>query len=210
MWSNRVEYGRALERWDALHEARQYSAPERIGRVALLVSNFTNGETRLQKYREHRKFVEDAMEYTRGYESVRRGSVQWVPEVTRESVAEVLRDDSISTMVFYGHGSFSSVVADDGSEIDWRFVAEHTTHLKLGHCEQRTCGHFDRGVSVPFGLFAMAHPSRVAAPAGIAFAKDDYPWKKKALIQVEEAKIKPVVEGRDRLDYEDILELFAH
>jgi hypothetical protein len=210
MWSNRVEYGRALERWDAFHDAKEYSAPERIGRVALIVANFTHGETRLEKYRERRKFIEDAREYARGYESVRRNSVQWVTEVTRESVAEVLRDDSISTMVFYGHGSFSSVVADDGSELDWRFVAEHTTHLKLGHCEQRTCGHFDRGVSVPFGLFAMAHPSRVTVPAGMDFRKDAYLWKEKELIQLEEAKIKPVVEGKDRLEYEDILELYSH
>jgi hypothetical protein len=42
------------------------------------------------------------------------------------------------------------------------------------------------------------------------FRKDAYLWKEKELIQLEEAKIKPVVEGKDRLEYEDILELYSH
>lgn len=198
----------ALAHWDILHAQEAYSLPSHLGRVAIFAANYALDEGDEIGIEDRETFEAEALSYVERFEAVQPDRSLYVPAITAESVSEVLKDESVNSMVFIGHGNFSAIKADDGTYIDWEFIARNTTHLKTGFLLQRFCGHYVGRDAVPFGLFAMAFPPRVLAPVGELFGPEFYGEHERDKIIEEENKIRPIVTGKGRLEYGDILTLF--
>lgn len=161
MASDRSQYNRALRRWDSLHDQQAYSAPVNDGDVAILYSDYVMGN-KDEKEIEWNAFREEA--YNIATLLGARGiSSEVFDAFTLDDAAEVLADPDFSSIVVIGNGNLSETYAHGGTSFDWRFVAEHATHLKTGRFTQRHCGQAIRELSVPLGTFALCDHSSVYA-----------------------------------------------
>jgi hypothetical protein len=173
MASDRIQFERALERWEELHNDRAYSVPIDIGKTAIVVSfdeTFSSTET------EKREFTKEAQKLAASEQRHGRD-----PEVLLDAsgsdIKSVLRDPSIANIVTIGHGALSYIYISNGTHqgfrghvgeannrYDWRNVSRDADHLKSGYFVQRHCGNAVRKLSVPLGSFAMtAHNSVLAS-----------------------------------------------
>ena len=142
MAGDRIQYRRALERWDSLHNAQQFSLAKDIGYSAILYSLYSfekddeaNEEIQIFHDEAHRIADETTLDGKRT--AVIKG-------INEASLNEVLTEQEVSSITLIGHGDFSSVYMDSGEKYDWRDVSRNATHLKLGSIVQRFCGNYLR------------------------------------------------------------------
>ena len=197
MAGDRIQYRRALERWDSLHNAQQFSLAKDIGYSAILYSLYSfekddeaNEEIQIFHDEAHRIADETTLDGKRT--AVIKG-------INEASLNEVLTEQEVSSITLIGHGDFSSVYMDSGEKYDWRDVSRNATHLKLGSIVQRFCGNYLREASVPFGTFALSDHHNVLAAKNYSFCPEDDPS--------DESRLEPVT-FRRRLEYNDIKRLF--
>ena len=207
MASDRDQFERATKKWRALRNELNLSRPPIEGIVAIFCSQYpsedeyTRGQNKAIE-RNNRVYRKEALKL--GEIATEQGrQVEIELNVSAEDVKSVLTDPAISDVVLIGDGNFSSFCPSRGKDevVTWEDVSFHTDHLKQGYFNQRHCGHFNRDLSVPLGLFAVSDPSQVQAAAGEYI----YP---KGLQHPDSQKIVPVFEEGAFPTYDQIKQDF--
>lgn len=200
--SSKQFYNYALEKWDNLHEAEQYSVNASEGTTAIVyadrIGDPSSMDTDINQYILER-LAQEAERIKRRTNDMGAKALL-LNGITTDSFARVLDDEQISDVVVIGNGSFSAVYDDDTPQdaerydmIDWRDVADMTIHLKTGTFTQRTCARFKNNASVspPFSTFLMADHRNIMSPVNELFCPDDIEYGS-ARYAAEEAKIRRV------------------
>jgi hypothetical protein len=167
MASDRKQFERAQERWQALHEAEAYSVPENLGKTAIIVSLFLGYSSDIES---------DTKEFTKEADSLvdAERDIGYTAEVlmgaTGSDITAILRDPNYANIVTIGHGALPYLYIENGlrngkpnNRYDWRDVSQNADHLKSGRFVQRHCGNAARNLSVPLGSFAMQQQDSVMA-----------------------------------------------
>lgn len=171
MLSNRKMFNRATAKWQAFHEAGEFSLPVDAGKTAIISSFFTDeppdtetGITELESFQsEARELAKRTL--------ASGGRPELAIDATRDDITDLIRDREVATMYIIGNGSLASFIVAEKNYYDWLDVSNATTHLKLGNFVQRQCGGLTRVFNAPVGLFAVSDPRNVHA----AFDTEFYP-----------------------------------
>jgi hypothetical protein len=142
-----------------------FSVPESVGSAAVIVSALGTKETELAE--------EHALRVAEDY--AKQGDVELFVRPTPLQIGRIMTDRSVVSLVFIGHGSFSSYHAyhDETKSydiVDWASIASMADHLKTGYFEQRTCGHLhkpDQNIRVALGSFVVVDQTRIRAAVGV-------------------------------------------
>jgi hypothetical protein len=199
MASNRQQFKRAVNKWEALANDGYYSVPLEIGRTAIISSPFTDEEpgtvagiAELAAFRREAIDLADQVRLSGGEPEV-------AIDATRHDITRLIQDPNIVSIYAIGNGSLSALLLDVNERYDWSDLSKATNHVKRGIFVQRQCGGLTRSLNVPLGLFAVDDPRNVFAAVAVEF----YP---QSLEDTENEKIMPVFNFRS-LSYQIIKQL---
>lgn len=207
MASDRQQFAQAMEKWERLRHAGQFSRAPELGMTAVIYSIYESVESDEDDEEQSFKLVESAEFANEAREiadniNAQNGDAFVIRGLTPESLEEgVLANSDVASVVIIGHGTFSSVFTDQGDSIEWSDVSRMSTHLKRGYIEQRFCGKYRFRLSVPFGLFAARSARNILAAKGKRFCPETHPQ--------HEARIMPIT-TRDMPTYQQIRDEFPY
>lgn len=183
------DLGKAITKRDALLADGAFSLPKHVGVLAILHSvavpesvvvrraMFSNRTLSSAQIVEKAKKTRDYEVLSMKEEAERLAQI-YKPDykrieiihATRRSIAEVLQDETVASIILSGHGSINHIYVqkeEDGEVevFDWKDTYKSVTHLKSGFVKQRTCGDFSRQEgNVPLGLFSIKLLSNLHLP----------------------------------------------
>ena len=207
--NDRLQYSVALDKWNALHDAEQYSEDSRYGKLAVLFSQEPGedtGDVGIMPVDQIEIFEQEARGIVQCQQQHGR-KTRLYTSLNLTTLGDALHDRSISDVVLIGHSDLSAMFVDrqltnkpNKATMDWFDVSQLTNHLKLGTVTLRGCGFARRKLSVPFGLFAVSDHRNMLAPVGRYFSPE-------MAGDSHEASIVPV-SSKVMMSYEDVVERF--
>ena len=212
MATNRRKLKNAISKWDQLHDAGDFSLPEKLGTTAIICSMLDDskedqllGMHSIHKSRKELKLFRNEALALADRISRMGELAEVVINASANDFKTILRDPTYSSIQVIGHGNLAALFIKgekDQDYFDWNDVSRETDHLKQGVFTQRTCGNIVRNYSVPLGTFAMSDHSRIIAPVACEFSPRglDHPQCNDLLVPVTD---------RPRMDFAYIKNTFV-
>lgn len=157
-------YEQALEKWDSLHAAGDFSVPQEIGSCAVLLAYNHSRDTDPGVRDRFPVFVNDALSVCDRL-SAQGKNVELSLDTSRDDFRAVMKDENISDVIVIGNGVLGRVfLSAPEKRVSWGHISRMTDHLKTGLFVQRFCGGTPDALNVPLGIMAVDNHANVHAP----------------------------------------------
>lgn len=166
MASDEQQLLKSFDKQARLAQEGLFSVGINVGTTALLYSLYEERDDQLEHFSLEAFNLQEKIEA--------QGSPTTVLACSdRDVVYDVIRDPLVSSVITIGNGSFSefwvprkSHISDRPDRIDWFRLSQATTHLKRGVLAHRTCGHYNRRLSLPLATFVVDDMRKIYGVVG--------------------------------------------
>jgi len=159
---------RAATKYNAFHDACEYSKTPELGKLAIVASQGTTTNSNLDPKKQVKVFLDEAEELLSSDLAAQYSSAEVHQVASNIDLSLILQDSDIAGIVLIGHGTIAALRLRNDKYFNWQDVSRASTHLKLGHFVQRMCGFYRVDSSAPLGTFVMADQRKVYAALGEA------------------------------------------
>jgi hypothetical protein len=194
------QFEKAIQKWDALQDRRQFSVESVDGYAAVIHSLHRHHKRHAKHKKEMEVFETEAIQIASGI-AMMGGNALVLAGINHPNLYALLSDPECSDIILIGHGNFSDVTGDNGESFGWNYISGNADHLKRGSIVQRFCGHFNEDLSVPFGMFGVSDHRNVIAPVGRIFAPEN---------NIDDESLLRPVSYKPRLSFEDVRLAFGN